>query len=140
MHTVEAKGILSAHNGMNVYRGCQHGCIYCDTRSKFGLLPDVHGVLGAVGYVATHAGDLGALAWEKKGELLHDGCVLCVAATRGEAGRWGERGAYRLPFLRCFVSACKCRACAVKGSFAAPDLRLPGPFLRGAADDARRLP
>lgn len=34
MHFVEAKGILSAHNGMNVYRGCSHGCIYCDARSK----------------------------------------------------------------------------------------------------------
>lgn len=33
MHYVEAKGILSAENGMNVYRGCQHGCIYCDARS-----------------------------------------------------------------------------------------------------------
>lgn len=33
MHFVEAKGILSAHNGMNLYRGCQHGCIYCDARS-----------------------------------------------------------------------------------------------------------
>lgn len=34
MHYVQAKGILSATNGMNMYRGCQHGCIYCDTRSK----------------------------------------------------------------------------------------------------------
>lgn len=34
MHFVEAKGILSARNGMNVYRGCSHGCIYCDARSK----------------------------------------------------------------------------------------------------------
>lgn len=33
MHIVEAKGILSNNNGMNVYRGCQHGCIYCDSRS-----------------------------------------------------------------------------------------------------------
>lgn len=33
MHTVQAKGILSPHNGMNIYRGCQHGCIYCDARS-----------------------------------------------------------------------------------------------------------
>lgn len=33
MHFVTAKGILSAHNGMNLYRGCQHGCIYCDARS-----------------------------------------------------------------------------------------------------------
>lgn len=34
MHFVEAKGILSAHNGMNIYRGCTHGCIYCDSRSR----------------------------------------------------------------------------------------------------------
>jgi site-specific DNA recombinase len=33
MHIVEAKGILSAKNGMNLYRGCSHGCIYCDSRS-----------------------------------------------------------------------------------------------------------
>ena len=33
MHYVKAKGILSARNGMNLYRGCQHGCIYCDSRS-----------------------------------------------------------------------------------------------------------
>lgn len=33
MHEVEAKSILSAHNGMNLYRGCTHGCIYCDSRS-----------------------------------------------------------------------------------------------------------
>lgn len=31
---VNAKGILSAQNGMNIYRGCSHGCIYCDSRSK----------------------------------------------------------------------------------------------------------
>lgn len=34
MHYVKAKGILSANNGMNLYRGCSHGCIYCDSRSK----------------------------------------------------------------------------------------------------------
>jgi DNA repair photolyase len=33
MHEVEVKGILSAQNGMNLYRGCTHGCIYCDSRS-----------------------------------------------------------------------------------------------------------
>ena len=36
MHFVEAKGILkgSGNNlGMNIYRGCSHGCIYCDSRS-----------------------------------------------------------------------------------------------------------
>ncbi len=34
MHLVQVKGILSPKNGMNLYRGCSHGCIYCDSRSK----------------------------------------------------------------------------------------------------------
>lgn len=34
MHFVKSKGILSSANGMNLYRGCSHGCIYCDSRSK----------------------------------------------------------------------------------------------------------
>ena len=34
VHYVTVKGILSAKNGMNLYRGCQHGCIYCDSRSE----------------------------------------------------------------------------------------------------------
>jgi len=33
MHFSQAKGILSSQNGMNIYRGCTHGCIYCDARS-----------------------------------------------------------------------------------------------------------
>ena len=36
MHFVEAKGLLTGKNGicgMNIYRGCTHGCIYCDSRS-----------------------------------------------------------------------------------------------------------
>lgn len=33
MHFVKANGILSNNNGMNLYRGCLHGCIYCDSRS-----------------------------------------------------------------------------------------------------------
>lgn len=36
MHFVDAKGILTGsggYYGMNVYRGCTHGCIYCDSRS-----------------------------------------------------------------------------------------------------------
>ena len=36
MHEVEAKGILKGSGndlGMNIYRGCTHGCIYCDSRS-----------------------------------------------------------------------------------------------------------
>lgn len=34
MHFVKAKSILSPQNGMNLYRGCLHGCIYCDSRSR----------------------------------------------------------------------------------------------------------
>ena len=34
MHYTKVKTILSAKNGMNLYRGCSHGCIYCDSRSK----------------------------------------------------------------------------------------------------------
>ncbi len=33
MHNIEAKTILSAENNINLYRGCTHGCIYCDSRS-----------------------------------------------------------------------------------------------------------
>ena len=33
MHFVKAKTILTPHS-MNIYRGCSHGCIYCDSRSK----------------------------------------------------------------------------------------------------------
>ena len=37
MHFIDAKGILTANGGrcgMNIYRGCSHGCIYCDSRSR----------------------------------------------------------------------------------------------------------
>ena len=37
MHFVDARGILTGSGGrygMNVYRGCSHGCIYCDSRSR----------------------------------------------------------------------------------------------------------
>lgn len=34
MHKVQARGILSNSNGMNIYRGCTHGCVYCDSRSE----------------------------------------------------------------------------------------------------------
>lgn len=33
MHYANVKTLLSSQNGMNVYRGCTHGCIYCDARS-----------------------------------------------------------------------------------------------------------
>ncbi|MFB0972024.1 MAG: radical SAM protein, partial [Neofamilia sp.] len=34
MHFVKVKGILSPRNGMNLFRGCSNGCIYCDSRSE----------------------------------------------------------------------------------------------------------
>ena len=37
MHFVDAKGILiggKGRYGMNIYRGCSHGCVYCDSRSR----------------------------------------------------------------------------------------------------------
>ena len=37
MHEVEAKGILSAQNGMNIYRGCSHGCIYCGADDTYDI-------------------------------------------------------------------------------------------------------
>ncbi len=45
MHFVQAKSILSAQNGMNLYRGCTHGCIYCDSRSRcYGFTHDFEDV------------------------------------------------------------------------------------------------
>ena len=37
MHFTDAKGLLTSRDGacgMNIYRGCAHGCIYCDSRSR----------------------------------------------------------------------------------------------------------
>ena len=37
MHFADAKGILTGSGGqvgMNLYRGCTHGCVYCDSRSR----------------------------------------------------------------------------------------------------------
>ena len=33
MHFIDAKSLLTRYNGMNLYRGCAHGCVYCDSRS-----------------------------------------------------------------------------------------------------------
>ena len=45
MHYNNAKSILSPNNGMNLYRGCTHGCIYCDSRSAcYGMTHDFEDV------------------------------------------------------------------------------------------------
>ncbi|MFF2910163.1 radical SAM protein [Paenibacillus sp. NPDC057934] len=33
MHYSKEGSVLSSRNGLNLYRGCTHGCIYCDSRS-----------------------------------------------------------------------------------------------------------
>ena len=33
MHLIQAKSLLTLWNGMTLYRGCTHGCAYCDSRS-----------------------------------------------------------------------------------------------------------
>jgi len=41
MHYADYKSILSPKLGMNLYRGCTHGCIYCDSRSRcYGMQHD----------------------------------------------------------------------------------------------------
>ena len=43
MHFVQAKGILSQNNGMNIYRGCSHGCRH----EGYGICgPGAEGILG----------------------------------------------------------------------------------------------
>lgn len=39
MHFEEVKGVLSPKGNMNIYRGCTHGCIYCDSRSTCYNMP-----------------------------------------------------------------------------------------------------
>ncbi len=34
MKEIVSKSIISPKNNMNIYRGCTHGCIYCDSRSE----------------------------------------------------------------------------------------------------------
>ena len=34
MHYADYKTVLLSNNTMNLYRGCAHGCIYCDSRSR----------------------------------------------------------------------------------------------------------
>ena len=33
MHEVKARSLLTNRGSMNLYRGCAHGCVYCDSRS-----------------------------------------------------------------------------------------------------------
>ena len=55
MRFVDVKHILSPRNGMNLYRGCSHGCIYCDSRSsRYGMehvFEDIEVKTNAIGWV-----------------------------------------------------------------------------------------
>ncbi len=51
MYFVEAKSILTEKNGfhgMNVYRGCSHGCVYCDSRSLMDLFRKICSEKGVI--------------------------------------------------------------------------------------------
>ena len=46
MHFEKVKGIISPSGNMNIYRGCTHGCIYCDSRSDcYGFTHDFEDVM-----------------------------------------------------------------------------------------------
>ena len=46
MHFEDVKGVLSPKGNMNIYRGCTHGCIYCDSRSTcYNMTHDFEDVL-----------------------------------------------------------------------------------------------
>ena len=68
MHKVNVKSILSAKNGMNLYRGCTHGCIYCDSRSTcYGMDHDFEDI-----EVKANAPELLELALKAQAQPLHD--------------------------------------------------------------------
>ncbi|HHV71445.1 MAG TPA: radical SAM protein [Clostridia bacterium] len=68
----EYKTILSSKNNMNIYRGCTHGCIYCDSRSE------VYGMTHTFEYVEvkTNAAELLNEALSKKRKK----CIITTGA------------------------------------------------------------
>ena len=44
MEIILAKTILSKNNSVNLFRGCSHGCIYCDSRSEVYNNPDFENI------------------------------------------------------------------------------------------------
>ena len=45
MRYIQAKQILSKDLNINIYRGCTHGCIYCDSRSSCYQIDDFENVM-----------------------------------------------------------------------------------------------
>ena len=93
MHFVDAKGLLTGsggHFGMNIYRGCSHGCIYCDSRSKC--------------YQFTHAfEDI---------EVKQNAPELLEAALRSKRKKaMIGTGAMSDPYMHCEESLCLTRRC-----------------------------
>lgn len=90
MHFVHAKGILSPQNGINVYRGCTHGCIYCDSRSTcYGFTHDFEDI-----EVKQNAPELLERALRSKRET-------CMIGT----------GAMCDPYMPCEETLCITRKC-----------------------------
>jgi DNA repair photolyase len=72
MHFRKAKGILSSKNGMNISRGCVHGCIYCDARSAcYGMDHDFEDV-----EIKINAPEL----LEQKLRTKHKKCMIVTGA------------------------------------------------------------
>ena len=88
MHEKEVKGILSAQNGMNIYRGCTHGCIYCDSRSKcYQMHHDFEDI-----EVKINAAELRGCFAQKKEEMhdRHRGNERSIYSSGGKIGQHQE--------------------------------------------------
>ena len=73
MHERNAAGILSSGGNMNFYRGCEHGCIYCDSRSTcYNMQHDFEDI-----EVKVNAPDLleDALSRRRRKSMLHTGAM-----------------------------------------------------------------
>ena len=90
MHFVNAKGILSQNGGINIYRGCTHGCIYCDSRSTC--------------YQFTH--DFEDIEVKQNAPLL-----LCDALSRKRRPCMIGTGAMCDPYMHCEEQLCLTRQC-----------------------------
>ena len=103
MHFTDAKGILTGsgrHLGMNIYRGCTHGCIYCDSRSRcYGFTHAFEDI-----EVKRNAPELleKALKSKRRKCMIATGAMSAAAARFAEPPRYGRmmpnrRRAARVP-------------------------------------------
>jgi hypothetical protein len=76
MHYADYKTILSPKNGFNLYRGCTHGCVYCDSRSAcYQMAHDFEDVEGKRNASAILEGQTRACAgyWSRTSALPRSG-------------------------------------------------------------------